>query len=115
MSKSVSKVSRRRFVTLTGAALVAPFIKLGNYRLFAGDSSVYSERAITLVNESRVIDMLSLLDMKRMFEAESTGAGPAQFSRDELLAIRESGIDVFHPAVGLSGPGVQLDAMYHMA
>jgi len=109
-------VSRRLFVQLTAGAVVgSPFINLGSYRLFAGSTTVYSDRAITLVNESLVMDMLSLFDLGRVLQAEESGGNPVAFSREELLAIRESGIDVFHPAVGMGGPGVQLDAMSHMA
>jgi len=109
-------VSRRQFVQLTvGAVVASPFINMGSYRLFAGSATVYSDRAITLVNESLVMDMLSLFDLERVLKAEESGENPVAFSREELLAIRESGIDVFHPAVGMGGPGVQLDAMSHMA
>ena len=60
-------LSRRKFVALAGAAAAgAPFLNLGNYRLFADSPAVYSDRAIALVNESLVIDMLSLLDMGRL-------------------------------------------------
>ena len=110
------RISRRRFVTMAGSAIVAaPFINLGNYRLFAASETIYSDRAISLVNESLVMDMLSLLDMTRLFTALASGGDPLDFTREELLAIRESGIDVFHPALGLGGPGAQLDAMNHMA
>ncbi|HLF31147.1 MAG TPA: membrane dipeptidase [Xanthomonadales bacterium] len=113
---SRNKVSRRQFVQLTvGAVAASPFINLGSYRLFADSSTVYSDRAITLVNESLVMDMLSLLDMGRLFQAEETGSDPLLFTREELLAVKESGIDVFHPAIGMGGPSVQLDAMSHMA
>ena len=111
-----NKVTRRQFVTLgAGAAAAFPFINLGSYSLFAESSTVYSDRAIRLVNESLVMDMLSLLDMGRLFEGAINGTDPARFTREELLAIRESGIDVFHPATGMGGPGVQLDVMNHMA
>jgi hypothetical protein len=44
-------LSRRKFVALAGAAVAgAPFLNLGNYRLFADSPAVYSERAIALVN-----------------------------------------------------------------
>lgn len=116
MSADTKKLSRRRFVTLAAAGLASsPFINLGKYQLFADSPSVYGDRAITLVNESLVMDMLSLMDMTRLFSSEADGSDPLRFSREELLAVRESGIDVFHPAVGLGGPGVQLDAMTHMA
>ena len=67
------------------------------------------------MNESLVMDMLSLLDMTRMFSAMETGEDPLKFSREELLAIKQSGIDVFHPAIGIGGPSVQLDVMNVMA
>jgi len=116
MSTTGTKISRRRFVTLAAAGVAAsPFINLGKYQLFADSPAVYSDRAIRLINESLVMDMLSLMDMTRLFSSEQDGSDPLKFSREELLAVQESGIDVFHPAVGLGGPGVQLDAMTHMA
>jgi membrane dipeptidase len=101
-------VSRRRFlVSATAAATAAPFVNLGRYRVFA--------RAISLVNDSLVIDMLSLFDLKRVLEAEENGSDPFHFTREELLAIKASGIDVFHPAIGIAGPSVQLDVMTLLA
>lgn len=112
----MNRISRRRFVKLAaGSAAVAPFINLGSYQLFAASDQVYSDRAITLVNDSLVMDMLSLLDMTKLFAAMASGEDPVKFSREELLAIKESGIDVFHPAVGMGGPSVQLDVMTFMA
>ncbi len=109
-------LSRRKFVALAGAAAAgAPFLNLGNYRLFADSPAVYSDRAIALVNESLVIDMLSLLDMGRLFRAATTGSDPFSFTREELLAVRDSGIDVFHPATGLGGPEAAVDVLTHMA
>lgn len=109
-------LSRRRFVALAGAAAAgAPFLNLGNYRLFADSPAVYSDRAIALVNESLVIDMLSLLDMGRLFQAATTGSDPFSFTREELLAVKDSGIDVFHPATGLGGPEAAVDVLTHMA
>ncbi|MGD8359509.1 MAG: membrane dipeptidase [Lysobacterales bacterium] len=113
---SRKRISRRRFVQAAVAGFVgSPFVNLGRYQLFAGSVFEYSDRAISLVNDSLVIDMLSLLDMTKLFTAMESGGDPLGFTREELLAVRESGIDVFHPAVGLGGPGVQLDAMSHMA
>jgi len=110
------KVSRRRFVKLAaGSVAAAPFINFGSYRLFAASDKEYSDRAITLVNDSLVMDMLSLLDMTKLFAAMASGEDPLSFSREELLAVKESGIDVFHPAIGIGGPSVQLDVMAFMA
>jgi membrane dipeptidase len=115
VSRSGPGLSRRRFLAATAVLATAPFVNLGRYRLFAADQTRYSDRAVHLVNDSLVMDMLSLFDLRRPLEAEQSGSDPFAFSREELLAIRDSGIDVFHPSVGLGGPGVQLDAMFHMA
>jgi len=111
-----STISRRRLVTGVAAAVAAsPFFNLGRYRVFADSPVEYSDRAIALVNDSLVMDMLSLFDMARLFEAEAAKTDPLKFSHEELLAIRDSGIDVFHPAIGIGGPDAPLDAMSHMA
>ena len=110
------KVSRRRFVALAAAAAVGgPFINLGRYRLFADSVLEYSDRAVTLVNDSLVMDLLSLFDLNRPLQGIFSDADAYRYTRDELLVEKESGIDVFHPATGMGGPGVQLDVMEHMA
>ncbi|MBX6363927.1 MAG: membrane dipeptidase [Gemmatimonadetes bacterium] len=82
-----------------GAVLAAPMINLGRYRLFAGVPTEYSKRAVKLVTESTVIDMLSpfyisdALSTKQLTDPDSWG--PAQ-----LKEFRDSGINVFHIAVG---------------
>ena len=115
MPKAERTMSRRQFVTITtGAVAASPFFNLGQYKLFAASDVTYSNRAIKLVNESLVIDMLSLINMTRLFEADASGTDPYKFSREEILEVKKSGIDIFHPAIGIGGPGVQLDAMSHM-
>jgi membrane dipeptidase len=109
------RYSRRRLLALAGTAAATPFLNLGRFQVFADSPVAYSDRAIRLVNDSLVIDMLSLFDLTRLMVAEETGSDPLAFTREELLAIRASGIDVFHPAVGMGGPQVQLEAMQHMA
>jgi membrane dipeptidase len=103
---------------MTGAGavvLASPFINIGRYQLFAASQFEYSDRAITLVNESLVIDMLSLMDLQKPLRAYSDGSDAYKFSRDELMAIKDSGIDVFHPATGSGGPSVHLDVMNQLA
>lgn len=107
--------TRRRFVAAAATTVAAPFVNLGRYRAFAGAALEYSDRTVTLVNDSLVMDMLSLLDMTRLFQAELDGTDPLRFTREELEAVRDSGIDVFHPAVGIGGPDVQRDVMAHIA
>ncbi len=116
MSKNSNKVSRRKFVTLAaGVAVAAPFLNFGKYQVFAASPSTYSDRAISLVNDSLVMDMLSLFDMTRMFEARGGTDDWLSMSREDLLAIKQSGIDVFHPAVGLGEPEAAYNVMNFMA
>jgi membrane dipeptidase len=109
-------LSRRGFVKLAArTAAAAPFINLGSFRAFSADGPTYSRRAIDLVESALVIDMLSLLDMPKLLIGPSKGEDPNGFSREELLAIKQSGIDVFHPAIGMGGPNVTADTLTFMA
>jgi len=113
---TTTRVTRRSVLrTLATTAVAAPFINIGRYQVFAASNREYSDRVIRLVNESLVIDMLSLFDMTRLFTAEAAGEDPYGYSREDIEAIKASGIDVFHPATGMGGPGVQLDVMTHIA
>jgi len=107
--------SRRQFVTASAALAAGPFLNFGRYGLFAASQFEYSDRAVALVNDSLVIDMLSLFDLERLMRASSDGADPYKFSREELKVVRDSGIDVFHPATGSGGLSVQLDVMTELA
>lgn len=108
-------VSRRRVLTtLATAAVAAPFVNIGRYPVFAASTREYSDRVIRLVNESLVMDMLSLFDLTRILSAGMTGKDPFSYTRDELKAVKSSGIDVFHPAIGLGGPDVKIDVMSHL-
>jgi membrane dipeptidase len=108
--------SRRTFISgTTGAVALGSYVNFGRFRLFAGSQFEYSDRAINLVNDSLVIDMLSLFDLERPIRAATEGGDPYRFSRDELMAVRNSGINVFHPATGSGGPSVQLDVMTELA
>lgn len=79
--------------------LGAPMINRGRYSLLAGGLTRYSSLAVDLVRESTVIDMLGLLtlDFKKLsvWRAQPDGFRPADFER-----LKNSGITVFHPAVG---------------
>lgn len=110
--------SRRRFLrqasTAVGAVLAAPMLNSNSFALFADSATSYTKRAIGLVEESLVIDMLSLFDMTKMFTAPATGKNPLEFTREELLSIKKSGIDVFHPAVGIGGPNVHSEVLAYL-
>lgn len=101
---SASGIGRREALRIGGAALAgvlaAPMLSLGRYRLFGALGPEYSARAVKLVTESLVIDMLSPL---RLSGGNAWMREPETFTEADLARYRESGIDVFHIAVGVGG------------
>lgn len=95
------EVLRRSAVLATAAPITAPFVNLGRFELFAGTrwAQEFSERAVRLVREATVIDMLCPLKI-----AGEDVAGwmrdPSSFSERDFAYYRDSGIDVFHPTGG---------------
>ena len=87
---------------IAAAVLSAPMINIGRFRLFAYTGAEYSERAIRLVRESLVIDMLGLLSLNFPLMARWT-RNPESFTAAELQKYKDSGINVFHIAVGTGG------------
>ena len=84
-------------------ALAAPMFNRGRYRVFAASPTEYSARAIDLVKRATVIDMLSVLTLDFNKQAKWF-ADPESFTAADLQPFRDSGINVFHPAIGLGGP-----------
>jgi membrane dipeptidase len=96
------------------AAPGLPNINLGRFRLFAHSATEYSERAIRLVRESLVIDMLGLLTLNFPLQARWT-RNPERLTAADLQKIKDSGINVFHPAVGTGGPNAHDSTMSFVA
>lgn len=116
-------LSRRAFVHAAGAiaaaTLAAPMINRGRFRLFAqapGERAPreYSARAVALVQRALVIDMLSVftLDFPKQAAWE---ANPETFTAADVQRFRDSGINVFHTAVGLGGPDAYDQALKFFA
>jgi len=86
---------------LKGAALClgAPMINRGRYSLFARTDTEYSARTIDLVHSATVIDMLGLLTLNYR-KMSSWQSDPPRFQPADFHRLRDSGIKVFHPAVG---------------
>lgn len=84
-------------------ALAAPMFNRGRYRVFAASPTEYSARAIDLVKRATVIDMLSVLTLDFNKQARWF-ADPESFTAADLQPFRDSGINVFYPAIGLGGP-----------
>ena len=74
-------------------------INRGRFSLFAGTLERYSPLTVDLVRESTVIDMLGLitLDFQKL---DTWRARPASFRPADFQRLKDSGITVFHPAVG---------------
>ena len=89
---------------LAGAGLLAaPMLNRGRYRIFANSAVEYSSRAIDLVRQSVVIDMLGPFTLD--FAKQSRWfTNPESFTASDLQPYKDSGINVFHVATGLGGP-----------
>src|SRR5688572_9933540 len=100
-----TNVKRRELlkgITAAGAASVAaPMINRARYQLFASSATEYSKHAVDLIKRTTVIDMLS------PFIIGSRGGkwflNPDTFTAADLQKYKDSGIDVFHIAVGTGG------------
>lgn len=104
-------MQRRHLLKAGAAAALAPFINRNRYRLFAASNAEYSSRAIELVKRSVVIDMLS------PFKLGSSPwlSNPDTFKQSDWQRFRDSGINVFHIAVGLGGPDAQNQTLRYVA
>lgn len=95
--------SRRRFLYQTAALITAPMILRGSFPVFAGSNKEYSTRAIDLMKQATVIDMLGLLSLNFPL-MEKWAANPELFTPADFERYRQSGINIFHIAVGTGGP-----------
>jgi len=77
-------------------------INRGRATVFAGSPVEYSTRAIDLVRQSTVIDMLSVLTLD-FPKNDRWMADPESFTLADLQPYKDSGINIIHPAVGLGG------------
>lgn len=69
-----------------------------------GYAAGYSNRAIDLVAQSNVIDMLGLLTLDWQL-LDRWQSAPDRFGETDFRKLRESGIDIFHPAVAFEDAG----------
>jgi len=104
MNKQEKVLSRRELLRRAAAASVgliaAPMLNLGRYQIFADSVKEYSARAIDLVRQSTVIDMLSPLTLDSGKQAKWM-ADPESFMSADLQPFKDSGINVIHPAPGM--------------
>ncbi len=104
--KKCDLISRRgllKSMAVAGAGLVAaPMLNFGRFRLFANSPTEYSARAIGLVKESTVIDMLCVMTLD-FAKQDKWFKDPETFTAADLQPWKDSGINVIHPALGMGG------------
>lgn len=103
------KLSRRNLVkgAAAGAAgLGFPLLNTGVCALQAGASRTYSVRALDLVHEALVIDMLALIALDYRPEVYAKPLTPKA-----IADLRASGITGFHQSVGTMGPSAREDTL----
>ncbi len=89
------------------AAVAAPALLRGRYRLFADSTQEYSERAIRLVRESTVVDLLCQFRFPDYRDGQPTRDrrwldDPASFGDEDWVRYRDSGVDVLALGRGAS-------------
>jgi len=119
------KLTRRDVLKATTMAAAAPMLNLGTFQLFAESTDRYSERAVDLVRSSTTVDMLnpfSLYAALVPFMARQSGTeartwfnDPTTLEQKDLAAFHESGIDVYHVAVGTGGPNAYDESLRFLA
>ncbi len=113
-SPQPGKMTRRNFLKSTSAIVaassLAPMLNRGRYRLFPLSPAEYSARAIGLVGRATVIDMLSPLVISPS-QSQKWMRQPESFTEKDLDRFRQSGINVFHIAIGMAGPDAHLDTL----
>ena len=107
-----SKLSRRQIVGGATAvtATAFPMISFGQYRPNPASTKLYSKRAVDLVRQSLVIDMLAPLKLD--FRPEYYAA---PLSEKDAADFRASGITGLHNAVGMGGPDAYAETLSWIA
>ena len=101
--------------TLVGTGLLAaPMIIRGRYSVFADSTVEYSKRAVELMQRATVMDMLGPLTLDFPKQAKWF-ANPGSFTAADLQPYKDSGISIFHIAVGMGGPEAYLNVLKYFA
>jgi membrane dipeptidase len=111
-------ISRRALLrgaaAAAGAALAAPMLNRGRFQLFAYSHATYSKRTIELMGRAFVIDMLSPFTLNFPLQ-DKWERDPESFTAADFQKFKDSGINVFHPAIGIGGPNAYDEAMQFFA
>lgn len=109
MTQTPKPTRRKILASGAGAAIAFPMVNMGQYA-FGAEKQKYSKRAVELVTETLVLDMLAPLHMD--FSPEANTKPPS----DKVIAdFKRSGINGFHNSFGLGGPNAYENALAYMA
>ena len=100
-----SSVSRREFLRCaSSAAVAAPFVLRGRYRLFAESNEEYPERVVRLIREELVIDMLNQFLYRKDKESMLNDwlSKPGAFKRSDFEFFMNSGVNAINFGDGAS-------------
>ena len=118
MKQNSKLIARRNILKMTGLAaggvFLGPMINRNRYQIFANSPTEYSARAVDLVKQSTVVDMLSPLTLD-FDKQEKWFSDPECFTTADLQPYKDSGINVFHPAIGLGGPEAYAETLEFFA
>ncbi|WP_037551687.1 dipeptidase [Sphingomonas sp. URHD0057] len=104
------KLTRRRVLQGALAASAFPMINRGSFAFAAAPGRTYSARAIKVVHDSLVIDMLAPLKLDfdpKFFDQP--------FGPKDIAEFKASGITGFHHSIGIGAPGAKTQALDFLA
>jgi len=104
----------KRAAVAGAAMLAAPMTNRGRYRLFAYSPNTYTARAVELMKRATVIDMLSPFVISPS-KATKWFSNPDSFTAADLQKFNDSGINIFHIAVGTGGRDAHLGTLRFIA
>ena len=108
-------MNRRQMLRTAASAglgfALAPMINRGRFQLFAQSATQYSTRAIDLMRRAVVIDMLSPFKIS----GSTWLTRPDTFTAADIQRFKDSGINVFHIAVGLGGTDAYVTTLQYVA
>ena len=118
MNQSKKLMTRRellkRAAWASAATLAVPMFNAGRFRLFANSPAEYTTRAIDLIKRATVIDMLSPFAISQS-KSLKWFLNPDSFVTADLQKFKDSGINIFHIAVGTGGREAYLNTLRFIA
>jgi membrane dipeptidase len=103
-------ISRRSLLSSAAFAVAAPMINRSRFSLYAQNEANYSALTIDLVHRCTVIDMLGLVTLN-FNKLTAWQAQPGRFLPADFKRLKDSGITIFHPAVGYTTGDVHASSL----